>query len=460
MSATRPKIVILGAGFGGLWAARRLGGVKADVTLIDRNNFHTFLPLLYQVGAAELEPFAIARPVRTLIRGQTNLHFLNASVRRVDLAGKLVHTSHGVHGYDWLIVALGTVPWDFGVPGARRHAFPLKTLEDGVALRSHILSRFELAMHEPDATRRRHLLHFVVVGGGPTGVEFAGALSELVRGPLARDYPAVASEPRITLLEASDRLLGGMSDALGRYAVRRLERMGIEVRMGAKVMEVTPTGVRVAGGDPAAAAPPTIVADTVAWTAGVRGPTEIGAWGLPTVRDGRVPVLPTLQLANRPEVFAVGDIVSGSDEGGPWPMLAQFAMQGGVHAARSIEALLNGDAPRPFRYRDRGLMAVIGRNAAVASVWGRDFKGFLAWVLWVVIHLYYLIGFRNRFAVMLNWAWDYVFFERVARILLPFRRHAPAWPSEGPGLPGPPDGERHAEIAGSPGREIALDVDE
>ncbi|MDX1396353.1 MAG: NAD(P)/FAD-dependent oxidoreductase [Gemmatimonadota bacterium] len=425
MAQRRPRVVVLGAGFGGLWASRVLRRTDVDVTLIDRNNFHTFLPLLYQVGAAELEPFAIARPVRTIVRGQRNLRFLNAAARRVDPDGKLVHTDRGVHGYDYLIVALGTVAFDFGVPGARDHAFPLKTLEDGITLRSHVLARFEEAMHEPDREKRRDILSFLVIGGGPTGVEYAGALSELVRGPLARDYPAVAEEASITLVEAAPRLLGGLPAELAAYTERRLEGMPVTVRTGEIVEEVRRDGVRTR---PTDGEPRELRGRTVAWTAGVRGVPEAATWGLPLTRDGRIEVLPTLQVDGRPEVFVVGDMAKVADADEPLPLLCQTAMQGGEHAARSIERLMRDEGPERFRYRDKGMMAVIGRNSAVALVRGRGFTGFPAWILWLGIHIVYLIGFRNRFATLLNWAWDYVFFERVARILIPLRVRDPRWP--------------------------------
>ncbi len=369
------------------------------------------------------------------MRGQKNLHFLRASARRVDLEGKLAHTSHGVHAYDYLVIALGSAPRDFGVPGAREHAFPLRTLEDGVSLRSHVLSRFELAMHEPDAERRKALLRFVIVGGGPTGVEYAGALSELIRGPLARDYPALASGPSIVVVEATDRLLGAMSEKLGHYALTRLGRMGVGVRLGARVSAVQADGARLVRTNVAVEEPDDarehVAATTVVWTAGVQGVPEIRSWGLPLCPDGRIAVKPTLQVVGHSDVFAVGDLARrADDEDDPWPMLAQVGMQGGAHAARSIEALMAGRAPDPFRYRDKDTMAVIGRNKAVAHVAGRDVTGLFAWWLWLLIHIVYLIGFRNRIAVILNWAWDYLFFERVARILLPFRRQAPAWPEE------------------------------
>jgi NADH dehydrogenase len=401
-----------------------------DVTLVDRNNFHTFLPLLYQVAAAELEPFAIAQPVRTLMRGQANLQFLHATAMRVDPAGKIVHTDRGVYAYDYLIIATGTVAFDFGVRGARTHAFPLKTLEDGITLRSHILSRFEAATHEPDGARRRSALRFVVVGGGPTGVEFAGAVSELVRGPLARDYPGVAGEASILLVEAADRLLLAFPPGLGAYALRRLERMNVEVRLGARVDEVGEDRVVFGSGEDG----DEVECETVAWTAGVQASAETEGWSLPLSRDRRIRVGPTLQVEGYPEIFAIGDVAS-VETGDPPPMLAQAAMQGGVHAARGIVAIEKGAEPDQFRYHDKGIMAVIGRNAAAARIRGRSFTGFPAWLLWLGIHIAYLIGFRNRLAVLLNWAWDYVFFERSARILIPLRVRRPRWPAtdvEGP----------------------------
>lgn len=422
MSERTPKVLILGAGFGGLWAARALEGAPVSVTLLDRNNYHTFLPLLYQVGAAELEPFAIARPVRTIVRRQDDLHFLMAEARSVDLSNKVVRTSRGVHGYDFLVIAIGSAPHHFGVPGVSEHAFPLKTLEDGVALRSHILARFEAAMHQPDGGARKGALRFVIVGGGPTGVEFAGALAELVAGPLARDYPELEAQVSIVLLEAREGLLEGMPERLGRYALGRLRRMGVEVRFGALVSEVTDRQVRLSDGTE-------LGAETVAWTAGVRGNPDAARWGLPLTASGRVEVGPTLQIVGHPEVFAVGDIAELVPDGGEaLPMLAQVAMQGGERVAGNIRRALSGRKPKPFVYRDKGVMTVIGRNSAVAMLRGRSFTGYTAWLLWLVVHIVYLIGFRNRLAVLLNWSWDYLFFERVARILLPWRQHAPRWP--------------------------------
>lgn len=417
------RVVVLGAGFGGLWAARALRDPALSVLVIDRHNFHTFLPLLYQVGAAELEPFSIARPVRTLLR-RRHAEFLHATVRRLDPARKVVYTDRGIHAYDYLIVATGSVAHDFGVEGARDHAFPLKTLEDGIALRTRVLERFEAATHEPDAAGRRRRLRFLVIGGGPTGVEYAGALSELIRGPLARDYPHVALEASVLVLEAGERLLPGLPEKLGRYALERLEGMGVEVLLRSAVTRVTAAGLVLEGADGERRE---VDGETVAWTAGVRGASDPD-WGLPVGSDGRIEVDETLRVRGHPDAFAVGDVARVVGAERALPQLAQVAMQGGEHAARSIERLRRGEDVEPFRYRDKGIMAVIGRNAAVAWIRGRCFTGFLAWLLWLGIHLVYLIGFRNRLAVLLNWGWDYVFLERAARILIPLRITGPRWP--------------------------------
>jgi NADH dehydrogenase len=410
--AERRRVVVIGGGFGGLWAARALAGGPADVLLIDRCNYHTFLPLLYQVGAAELEPEAIAYPIRSILRGLRGVRFMLADVRTVNLAARAIETEDQWVPYDLLIVAAGSVSHFFGVAGAEEHAFPLKTLPQAGTLRNQILCCFERAAHEPDAARRRELLTFAIVGGGPTGVEFAGALAELIRGPLVKDYPGLdVREARVVLLEALNALLPGFPDRLQAYAVSRLRRMGVDVRLGATVDQIGREAVRLRDGTP-------IPARTVVWTAGVRGDPLAKAWGLPTTRAGRVTVLPTLQLPDHPEVYVVGDLAHVEQDGRPLPMIAPVAIQEGETAGRNVARQLRGDAPVAFRYRDRGAMVVIGRNAAVAYLRGRGFTGFLAWSLWLGVHLINLIGFRNRLVVLINWAWDYFFYERAVRLIL------------------------------------------
>lgn len=418
----RPRVVIVGAGFGGLWAARTLARAPLDVVLLDRNNYHAFLPLLYQVAAAELEPEDIAYPVRSILRTLRHVRFALAEVREIDLAGRVVKAAGGGIPYDFLVLATGSVSHFFGVPGAAQYAFPLKTVQHGIALRNHILGCFERAAHEPSPEHRRRGLAFVIVGGGPTGVEFAGALAELIRGPLVKDYPSLDfREVRVLLLEARESLLPGLPDRLCTYTQERLRRMGVEVRLRAAVSEVKSQTVHLKDG--------TIVpTETVVWTAGVRGDPSAQAWGLPTARGGRVAVLPTLQVPGHPEVYVIGDLAHLEEEGRALPMVAPVAIQQGMAAARNILRQVAGREPEPFRVRDRGTMVTIGRNAAVAWLGRRCFTGFPAWVVWLSVHLFKLIGFRNRLLVMINWAWDYVLYERAVRLILPV----------GPAPSGPP----------------------
>lgn len=402
-----------------MWAARTLARKNASVTLIDRNNYHTFFPLLYQVAAAELVPTDIAHSVRAIFRRAPNVDVRMTTMTGLDTARRVVETDAGPVPWDALILALGSEPAYFGVPGAADFAFPLRWMSDAIPLRHHVLTRFEAAL-TADAGDRARLLRFVVVGGGPTGVEYAGALSELVHGPLARDFPSIAPEEvSIEVVEASDTLLGGMPPGLRAYAAERLNRRNVKVRTGRAVEAVHRDSVSLSGGE-------TLPTDTVVWTAGVQGEPRVASWGLPVVRGGRVPVLPTLEVEGSPGVYVVGDLAYLEDgEGRPLPQVAQTAIQQGVHAARNILARSTGEAAKPFRYRDPGMLAVIGRHAAVANVFGRSFRGWPAWVLWLGIHLVWLIGFRNRALVLVNWAWNYVFFRRSARLILPTSRLPP-----------------------------------
>ncbi len=409
----RPRVVIVGAGFGGLWAARTLARAAVEVSLLDRNNYHTFLPLLYQVAAAELEPEGIVYPVRSILRNLRNADFVMAEATRIDLKARLVETSRTKIPYDYLIVAVGSTTHFFGVPGAAEHAFPLKTLDQGIRLRNHILGCFERAAHNPDADERKRILSFAIVGGGPTGVEFAGALSELFSKPLMRDFPKLDfQETRVLILEAAESLLPVLPPRLGAYAFDRLRQMKVEVRLRATVSQVTARAVRLKDGA-------VIPTDTVIWTAGVRGDPLAEQWGFPTDRGGRVTTLPTLQLPGYPEVYVIGDLARVEEDGRPLPMLAPVALQQGRTAAENIRRQIAGKSPLPFKYRDPGTMATIGRNAAVAHLGGRSFTGFPAWLIWLGVHLYKLIGFRNRLIVLINWAWDYFLYERAVRLILP-----------------------------------------
>jgi len=407
--------VIVGAGFGGLAAARTLADSPVDVVLIDRNNYHTFLPLLYQVAAAEIEPEEIAYPVRNIVSKSSNVRFTMKEVMGVDLEEKVVKTNGRPIPYDYLVLATGTSTNFFGIQGAQEHSFPLKTLEEGVVLRNHILCCFEHASDELDKQRRIEFLTFVIVGGGSTGIEFAGSLSELIRGPLRRDYPGLdASEIRIVLLEATNRLLTGQPEKLSKYTLERLRKMGVQVRLESTVDLVTPEVVRLQNGD-------RIPTKTVVWTAGVSGEEFLQWSGLPVLSRRQVKVSPTLQLSENPEVYAIGDLAFIEDETRMLPMIAPVAIQEGVAAGRNISRQVAGLSPLPFRYRDRGTMATIGRGSAVANLGGRSFTGFFAWMLWLVVHLINLIGFRNRLLVLINWAWDYFLFERAVRLILPLK---------------------------------------
>lgn len=419
------KVVILGAGFAGMWAARTLGDSALDVVLVDQHNYHTFYPLLYQVAAAELTPGEIAQPVRSILRHSPNVDFCLSTVQAIDLVSRTVTTNLLVLSYDYLIIALGSTAYFFGVPGAAEWAYPLKSVEQALSLRNHILTCFEEAEHDSDHARRERLLTFTVVGGGPTGVEFAGALAELIHNPLVRDFPRLKGESRILVLEGGTHLLTGQPLRLQDYARDRLQKMGVQVRVGARVVRVEAENVQLQSGE-------AIQTDTVIWTAGVYGTSLAAKAGLPTERNGQVAVLPTLQAPEHPEVYIVGDLAHVQDRGRPIPLVAQPALQEGTAAARNVLRQVRGEPPLPFRYRDLGTLAVIGRNAAVADVRGRQFTGFVAWLVWLVVHIYNLIGFRNRVVTLVNWAWDYFFFDRGIRLILPSsaRDEAPRFESQ------------------------------
>ncbi len=410
-TATRPSVVIVGAGFGGLRAARALKRAPVDVVLVDRHNYHLFQPLLYQVATAGLEPESIARPVRAILRRQPHFEFRMAEMTGLDVAARRVLTSGGAIPYDYLILALGGETNFFGLQRIRAHAFDLKDTSGAVAIRNHLLRCFERGVLEGDAEQRRALLTFVIVGGGPTGVEMAGALSELIRLVLVKDYPRLnIKDVRVLLLEAADRLLGAMPPRLSAAAERTLWRKHVEVRFGATVQDYDGDRVALKGGE-------VIPARTLIWAAGAQAVSLVARLGLPTARQGRVVVEPTLQLPEHPEVFVIGDAAYVESGGEPLPMMAPVAIQMAETAAANVARRLRGEVPAAFRYRDPGSLATIGRNAAVAYIRGVAFKGFVAWVVWLVVHILQLIGFRNKLFVLLNWAWDYFFYERASRLI-------------------------------------------
>jgi NADH dehydrogenase len=415
----RPRVVVVGAGFGGLTAARKLAKAPVDVLLLDRTNYHLFTPLLYQVATGGLEPEEIAHPVRRILRGVHNVAFRVATVQGVDLDARVLHTDAGPQPYDYLVLAAGSTTNFFGLdaPGAKG----LKDLREALTLRNHILSCVEQAAWESDPERRRTLLTFVVVGGGPTGVEMAGALAELLRLALPRDFPSLDfSAARVVLLEASDTVLAHFRPRLRRSAVKALRRKGVDVRLGARVARIDGDTVHLADGGQIAAA-------TLVWAAGVRAAALPGAVGAPEGRANRLAVDATLRLQGHPEVFVAGDMAGFEQDGAPLPMVIPVAIQEGEHIAAEIARACAGDRPRPFRYRDPGTMATIGRNAAVAQIGPVSLSGFLGWLAWLGLHLLRIIGLRNRLLVLINWTWDYFFYDRAVRLITSPSRSA-VWP--------------------------------
>ncbi|MBP1693650.1 MAG: putative oxidoreductase [Chloroflexi bacterium] len=409
----RPDVLVLGAGFGGLWAAKTLAEGPVNVLLVDRHNYHTFFPLLYQVGAAELDPEDITQPLRRIFWNQSNVRFYLGEVQWVDLATKVVRIPDHEISYDYLVIALGSKPNFYGIPGLTEYAFTLKSVDEGVALRNHILTCFERAACEEDLKLRQAWLTFAIIGGGPTGVEFAGALMELIQGSLDKDFPNLDfKQVRLILMEASDHLLHGMPEELSEYTQKHLEKKGVEVRLDSQLVEVTSHEVLLKNGI-------RIAARTVIWLAGVRGNIPGDQWQLATNRLNQVEVLPTLQVPGHPEVYIVGDLAGIQQNGKPLPMVAQTGIQTGIAAGQNILRQEAGQPPLPFRYHDKGSLDVIGRNSAVAYIWRRPFRGFLAWAIWVWVHIFNLIGYRNRFMVMINWAWDYFFSEHTVRLIVP-----------------------------------------
>jgi NADH dehydrogenase len=404
-------VVIVGGGFAGLQAAKALGEAPVRVTLIDQRNYHLFQPLLYQVATAVLSPADIAQPIRSVLREQENVEVVLAEVEAIDPAAKEVVLEQEHVPYDYLIVAAGANHAYFGHDEWEPLAPGLKTLEQALDIRRRILLAFEEAEQERDPARREALMTFVVVGGGPTGVELAGAIAEIARFSLARDFRNIDTRrARVILVEAGDRVLATFPERLSRRALADLRRLGVDVRFGVPVTGIAPGAVTV--GDAV------IPARTVIWAAGVLASPLGKTLGAPVDRAGRVLVAPDLTVPGHPEVFAIGDLAALKDaRGEPLPGTAPVAMQQGEWAAANIGRLMAGRRTRPFRYRDRGNMATIGRNSAVADIRGLRLTGFLAWLTWAGVHVLNLIGFRNRVLVALQWLWSYLTFQRGARLI-------------------------------------------
>ena len=406
-----PHIVIIGAGFAGLETARGLANASVRITLIDKNNHHLFQPLLYQVAIAGLLPSQIAQPVRTIFRKQKNLTFQMGEVSTINFDEKYVKLNGSVIAYDYLVLAVGGRTNFFGFDAIEKDGFQLKDLETAVKTRNHLLGMFEQASHEGDAERRKALLTFVIVGGGPTGVETAGALAELISHVMVKDYPSlILSDARVVLLEAADNLISSYPDELRQATLKLLKRKHVEVRLNTKMDKFNGQNVTLGDGSQ-------IETQTVIWTAGVKATEIVEGLNVEKASAGRVRILPTLQLPQHPETFVIGDAAFLEEDGQPLPMISTVAIQQGIFTAKNILQLMNNKTLESFHYKDPGLLATIGRNAAVARIFGISFSGFIAWVIWVFLHIYRIIGFRNRLVVMFNWAWDYFFYDNQVRLI-------------------------------------------
>jgi NADH dehydrogenase len=420
----QPHVVILGGGFGGLATAHGLANSHARITLIDRRNHHLFQPLLYQVATAGLSAPSIAAPLRQILRGQTNATVLLDEATSIDVARRRVTLANGELDYDVLVIATGATHAYFGHDDWARYAPGLKTLDDAFTIRRRVLLAFEHAEREDDPARRQAWLNFVIVGGGATGVELAGTLAEIARHTLPREFRR--ADPRnanVLLVEAGPRLLPAFAPELSEKARRQLEKLGVEIRLGTAVTAIDRDGVML-GETPCAA-------HTVLWAAGVAASPLGRSLGAPVDRAGRVEVEPDLSLPGHPEVFVIGDLASVMQaDGKPVPGVAPAAKQMGRYAAETLKARWEGHAPPPpFRYRDDGTLATIGRMAAVAQFGRLKLSGLLAWWVWLIAHIAFLIGFRNRLVVMLDWAWAYWTYARHARIVTG---------TDAPASPGPP----------------------
>ncbi|MGQ0384359.1 MAG: NAD(P)/FAD-dependent oxidoreductase [Gammaproteobacteria bacterium] len=413
---SRPQVVIVGAGFGGLTVAKGLGRAPVDVTLIDRQNHHRFQPLLYQVATAGLSPAEIAWPVRHLLRNQRNARVLMGQVTAVDPARRVVMLGDGPVSWDWLVLATGATHGYFGHDEWAPHAPGLKDLDDATSIRRRLLLAFERAEIATSPELTRKLLTIAIVGGGPTGVELAGAIAELARRALAADFRAIdPTRARILLIEAGPRLLPNFPEALSCYTGRALARLGVEVRLGRPVTDCSAEGVAIGE--------ERIPAATILWAAGVSASPAARWLGIAGDRAGRLPVEPDLTAPGHDHIYVIGDAAVAKDaRGAPLPGIAPVAKQQGGYVARSIAAHLAGISPEPFAYADRGLLATIGRKCAVISYRRLKLTGWPAWWLWGAAHIYFLVSLRNRLIVVTQWLWSYFAFERGARLITGMRR--------------------------------------
>ncbi|HSP15739.1 MAG TPA: NAD(P)/FAD-dependent oxidoreductase [Thermoanaerobaculia bacterium] len=406
-----PHVVILGGGFGGLYAARHLGKAAVRITLIDRHNYHLFQPLLYQVATAALNPSDIAAPIRSVLRRQRNTNVLLGEATAIDTTRKIVTLRDGEVSYDSLIIATGATHSYFKHPEWEANAPGLKSIDDALEIRRRVLVAFEAAERETDPALQAEWLTFVIVGAGPTGVELAGALSEIARKSMIRDFRRIdPSRARVILVEGQDRVLPVYPPSLSEKARNQLEGLGVEVITSAIVTSVTQREVRIGER--------TIPTRTVLWAAGVQASPLAQSLGVPLDRAGRVLVEPDLTIPGHGDVFVIGDLAALKQADGTFvPGVAPAAIQEGLHVARNIERAIAGQPIEPFRYHDKGSLATIGRAAGVADFGFLKLSGFVAWLAWLAVHIFFLIGFRNRFLVLTQWAWAYVTYQRAARLI-------------------------------------------
>lgn len=409
-SDRRPHVVIIGGGFGGLYCAKALKDAPVRITVIDRRNFHLFQPLLYQVATASLSPAHIAAPIRNVLRKQRNTEVWLGEVVDIDVANRVVRLEDATVGYDYLVLATGATHAYFGHPEWASFAPGLKTVEDGTGIRRQFLLAFEAAEREADPEARRRLLTFVIVGGGPTGVELAGAMAEITNKVMRDDFRTIdTASARIVLLEGGPRILPYYPESLSVRATEQLQKLGVEVRTNALVTSIERDAVWI--GDER------IDAESVYWAAGVAASPLGAALGTPLDRAGRVMVEADCSVKEHPEIFVVGDLAHLEENGHPLPGVCQTAMQMGKHTARMIRNDLGGRPRGGFHYNDKGSLATIGRAAAVADIKGMQFSGVVAWLIWVFVHIMYLIGFGNRLVVMFQWAWTYIGYRRGMRLI-------------------------------------------